>query len=580
MRRSPRSLVWSTAVAAALALGLAACGGSSSGKSGTGSTGSSSKNINTQPGNDINPQPREKIADGGTLRWPEAGISDQLNYNEVDGTDGSVSDIMAAVLEEPFYADAKGIPRNNTNLVASYTVTQSPQQVVTLEINPKAVWQDGTPVSEADFEAQWKALNGTNQAFQVSTTVGYSLIQSIKPGKSDKEVVITFSKPYSEWQGLFSPMYPAATNSDPKKFVADFKDAIPTSDGPFKLGSIDQTAKTLTLVRNDKWWGDPPKLDKIIFMSIDLDAQTDALANNEVDLQYGIGSHVSYYARVKNLPNVTVHKAAGPVWANLTFNGASGSPLSDVLVRNALTIGINRKQIDTALVGPLGVSTDPLNNHVLLTNQQGYQDNSGDLGKQDAARAKQLLDQAGWTSTDGGKTRTKNGKPLNLRFVINATSDSNKQLAEIVQNQLAAIGVQITIVPVPGDDYYTKYVNVGDFDIAQVVFGGNAYPLSTAQPEFANPTTGSDGTLNIQQNYGRIGDPAIDTLFTEALSSLDRTKAESYANQADAAIWKLDTVVPLFQRPQIVATNTKLANYGAPGVQDTIYENLGFVSGS
>ena len=140
--------------------------------------------------------------------------------------------------------------------------------------------------------------------------------------------------------------------------------------------------------------------------------------------------------------------------------------------------------------------------------------------------------------------------------------------------------MQITIVPVPGDDYYTKYVNVGDFDIAQVTFGGNAYPLSTAQPEFANPTTGSDGSLSIQQNYGRIGDPAIDTLFTQALGSLDRTKAEAYANQADALIWKLDTIVPLYQRPQIVATNSKLANYGAPGVQDTIYENLGFVTGS
>ena len=579
VRRSPRSLVLGTAAVAALALGLTACGGSSSGKAGT-SGSSSSKNINTQPGNDINPQPRAKIADGGTLRWPEAGISDQLNYNEVDGTDGSVSDIMGAVLEQPFYADSKGVPHNNANLVASYTVTASPQQVVTLELNPKAVWQDGTPVTEADFEAQWKALNGTNPAFQISGTVGYNQIQDIKQGKDPKEVVITFAKPYSEWQGLFSPLYPAATNSDPKKFINDFKDAIPNSDGPFKLGSINQTAKTLTLVRNDKWWGDPPKLTQIIFMSIDLDAQTDALANNEVDLQYGIGSHVSYYARVKDMSNVTVRKAAGPVWANLTFNGAGTGPLSDIRVRNALTIGINRKQIDTALVGPLGVSTDPLNNHVLLTNDQGYQDNSGDLGTQDVARAKQLLDQAGWTSTDGGKTRAKDGKPLTLRFVINSTSDSNKQLAEIVQNQLAAIGVQVTIVPVPGDDYYTKYVNVGDFDIAQVIFGGNAYPLSTAQPEFANPTPGTGGALNIQQNYGRVGSPEIDNLFEQALSSLDRTQADKYANEADAAIWKLDTVVPLFQRPQIVAENPKLANYGAPGVQDTVYENLGFVSGS
>ena len=579
MRRSPRSLVLSTAAVTALALGLAACG-SSSGKSGSGGTGAPAKNINTQPGNDINPQPREKIADGGTLRWPEVSIPDQLNYNEVDGADGSVSDIMGAVLEQPFYADAKGVPHNNKNLVASYTVTQSPQQVVTLEINPQAVWSDGTPVSEADFEAQWKALNGTNQAYQAATTVGYDQIQSIKAGKDAKEAVITFAKPFSEWQGLFSPLYPAATDSDPKKFVNDFKDAVPTSDGPFKLGSIDQTAKRLTLVRNDKWWGDKAKLDKIIFTAVDADAQSGALANNEIDLQYGIGAHVAYYAQVKNLPNVTVHKAAGPVWGNLSFNGAGSGPLSDVLVRNAVTIGINRKQIDTAIVGPLGVSTDPLNNHVLLTNVQGYQDDSGDLGKQDTARAKQLLDQAGWTSTDGGKTRTKNGKTLNLRFVISSTNDTSKQLAEIVQSQLADVGIRITIVPVPGSDFYNKYVNTGDFDIAPVTLGGNAYPISTAQPYFANPTQGTDGTLNIQQNYGRIGNADIDNLFTQALSTQDPAQRIAYANQADAAIWKVDTIVPLYQRPQIVATNSKLANYGAPGVQDTVYEDLGFVSGS
>jgi len=570
------------AAVTALALGVSACGSSSKGggPSGAGSTGASSKNINTQVGNDINPQPREKIADGGTLKWPEASIPEQLNFNEVDGTDGAVSDIMAAVLEQPFYADGQGVPHNNKNLVASYQVTSSPQQVVTLELNPQAVWSDGTPVSEKDFEAQWKALNGTNQAFQVAGTAGYDQIADIKAGKDAKEVVITFKAAYSEWQGLFSPLYPAATNSDPKKFENDFKSTIPTSDGPFRLDSIDQTAKTLTLVRNEKWWGDKAKLDKIIFRAIDLDAQTDSLANKEIDLQYGIGSHVSYYARVKNLSGVTVHKAAGPVWANITFNAAGNGPLSDIKVRNALTIGINRKQIDTALVGPLGVSTDPLNNHVLLTNQKGYQDNSGDLGKSDPARAKSLLDQAGWTSTDGGHTRAKDGKTLTLRFTISSSNDASKQLAEIVQSQLADIGVKIDITPVPGGDYYTKYVDTGDFDIAPVTLGGNAYPISTAEPVFANPVAGTDGKLSIQQNYGRVGSEEIDALFTKALSSLDRDEAIKYANEADAAIWKLDTIVPLYQRPQIVATNAKLANYGAPGVQDTVYENLGFVSGS
>ena len=273
-----------------------------------------------------------------------------------------------------------------------------------------------------------------------------------------------------------------------------------------------------------------------------------------------------------------MHRAAGPVWANITLNAASG-PLADVAVRNAMTIGINRKQINQAIIGPLGVSTEPFDNHIFFTNQNGYQDNSGDLGKFNPDKAKQLLDAAGWKSADGGKTRTKDGQPLKLRYVISSTNDTTKQVSEIVQSQLADIGVTADIVPVPGKDYYNKYINTGDFDLALVTLGGNAYPISTAVSTFVKPKTGADGKLDIQQNYSRVGTDEIDQLFAQATSQLDPAKAIELANQADAKIWQLDAVIPLYQRPQIVATKSTLANYGAPGVEDTVYENLGFVAG-
>ena len=572
-RRSRKTAA--AAALVALALSLAACGSSSGSKN-----PAKGKDINAAVGNDVNPQPRDKIQDGGTLRWPEVEIPANFNVNEVDGTDSASFDVVGALLEQPFYADVLGVPHVNAALLTSGAVTStSPKQVVEYKINPKAVWSDGTPVTEADFEAQWKALNGTNQNFQIAGTVGYDQIESVKQGTDNRDVVTTFAKPFTDWPSLFSPLYPAHTDSDPTAFTKDWEGKIPTSDGPFKLDGIDQTAKTVTLVRNDKWWGDPAKLGKIIFRTIDLNAQTDSLANGEIDLQYGIGSHVSYYARVKTLPGVTVHRAAGPVWANLTFNAASG-PLADLNVRQALTVGINRKQINQAIIGPLGVKTDPLDNHIFFTNQNGYQDNSGGLGAFDTTKAKQLLDADGWASTDGGKTRSKGGQQLNLRFVISSSNDTSKQVAELVQNQLAAIGVTVTIVPVPGSDFYTKYVNTGDFDIAPVTLGGNAYPISTAVPTFVKPKAGSDGKLNIQQNYSRVGTDEIDQLLSQATGELDPGKAITLANQADAAIWKLDAIVPLYQRPQIVATKSTLANYGAPGVQDTIYEDLGFTAGS
>jgi peptide/nickel transport system substrate-binding protein len=571
-----RSRAKAAALAVAVALALSACGSSAKKNSGT---PDKSKDINASSGNDINRQPRDKIADGGTLRWPEVEIPANYNVNEVDGTDSASFDVISGVLEQPFYADVKGVAHVNAALLTSGSITStSPKQVVTYKINPKAVWSDGKPVGEADFEAQWKALNGSNPAFQTAGTIGYDKIESVVKGADDREVVVTYSQPYSDWQALFAPLYPASTDSTPDAFQHDWEGKVPVSDGPFKLDGIDQTSKTVTLVRNDKWWGDPPKLEKMIYRTIDLDAQTDALANGEIDLQYGIGSHVSYYARAKSLPGVTVHRAAGPVWANLTLNAASG-PLADLGVRNALTVGVNRKQVNQAIIGPLGVSTEPLNNHVFFTNQNGYQDNSGDLGKFDPARAKQLLDTAGWKSTDGGKTRSKDGQQLKLRYVISSTNDTTKQIAEIVQSQLADIGVTADIVPVPGKDYYNKYVNTGAFDIALVTLGGNAYPISNAVSVFVKPKTGTDGKLDIQQNYSRVGTDEIDQLFGQATTQLDAARAIAVANQADAKIWQLDAIIPLYQRPQVVATKATLANYGAPGVEDTVYENLGFVSG-
>ena len=52
-------------------------------------------------------------------------------------------------------------------------------------------------------------------------------------------------------------------------FNEGWKERPLTTAGPFKLGAIDLTAKTMTLVRNEKWWGDRAKLDRIVFRAID-----------------------------------------------------------------------------------------------------------------------------------------------------------------------------------------------------------------------------------------------------------------------------------------------------------------------
>src|SRR6185503_13164212 len=104
-----------------------------------------------------------------------------------------------------------------------------------------------------------------------------------------------------------------------------------------------------------------------------------------------------------------------------------------------------------------------LNNHIFMANQDGYQDNAGDVGGYNPERARQALDQAGWKPD--GNVRKKDGKPLQLTLVIPGGIATSKQTAELVQNMLGQIGVAMSISAVPVSDFFDKYVRPGQFDL-------------------------------------------------------------------------------------------------------------------
>ncbi|MFX7667063.1 ABC transporter substrate-binding protein, partial [Acinetobacter baumannii] len=54
--------------------------------------------------------------------------------------------------------------------------------------------------------------------------------------------------------------------------------------GPFVPTKVDQASNTLTVKRNDKWWGDKSKLDTVTFKAMEDAAKTKAFANKEIDV--------------------------------------------------------------------------------------------------------------------------------------------------------------------------------------------------------------------------------------------------------------------------------------------------------
>jgi peptide/nickel transport system substrate-binding protein len=552
------------ALAALVVAGLlmGGCGG------GPGKQGGAVKRI------DINATPRDEVKQGGTLRIPIDQFSTQWNYHHVNGPEASTSAVMGALMPAAFVSDDRANLSVDRNYVLSAELTStSPKQVVTYRLNPKARWSDGKPITWRDYEAQWRALRSPSGPFQIASSTGYERVGSVRQGRDPYEVVVTFDRRYTEWQGLFGLLYPAATNSDPQTFNTGWLSKIPVTAGPFKLGKIDQTAKTVTIVRDPEWWGPPAKLDSIVFRFLAIDASINAFVSGEVDV-VDVGPNQSNYKRVQRVPGAAVRRAAGPDFRHFTFNGTSPI-LSDLNVRRAVAMAIDREATARSDLVGLDWPVRTMNNHFFVNTQTGYRDNAGEVGRFNLAKARQLLDQAGWRPS--GAFRRKGARTLELRFVIPSGVPTSRQEAGLAQAMLRKVGVKVDIRTVPENDFFDRYVEPGNFDITPFSWLGGSLPISSAASIYEKPVKGPGGQLAIQQNFARVGSTQIDRLMASAQEELDLAKARELLNQADKLVWDEVHSVILYQRPQITATKENLANFGSFGFKSTIYPDIGFV---
>jgi peptide/nickel transport system substrate-binding protein len=543
---------------AALTLVLVSCSGGPGGESG------SAPKIGAI---DSGAMPAAQLRDGGTFRWTIDYLPPNFNYNEVDGPDRNTADVLGSVLPNLFLAQPDGTVKTNADYLTSATLTSTSPEVVTYTVRDEATWSDGTPINWQDFRAQWQGLNGSNKAFQIASSTGYSSIASVQRGTSDKQAVVTFATPFSDWQSLFSLLYPASTNTNPAVFNSGWAQGIPVTAGPFKVAQIDRTANTITMVRDEKWWGAKPRLDRIIFRAIPTQAQFDAVANNEADF-VDIGPDLNAFARAQSAAGVTIRKALAPNYRHITFNGRPGNILADQQLRIAIQKAINRQAIAQAQIGRIIPGVSPLGNHIFVQGQRGYQDNS-QVVAYDPVEAARMLDQLGWTRQGQG-VRTKEGKQLEIRDVIPTETPVADQESRQVQQFLAAIGVKVDITAVPLGDFFSKQIIPGNFDITHFSWIGTVYPISGKESIYGT-------RRDTQQNFGGIGDSAINDLFAQASREFDPNRKIQLANQMDQEIWRTGHSLLLYQRPNVIVVRNGVANFGAFGFADPVYTDIGFI---
>ncbi|GAA3140289.1 ABC transporter family substrate-binding protein [Streptomyces rameus] len=173
----------------------------------------------------------------------------------------------------------------------------------------------------------------------------------------------------------------------------------------------------------------------------------------------------------------------------------------------------------------------------------------------------------------------KDGKPLALRFVLPSGpgSDTLNAVAERISAMLEQVGIRAVITKVSDESYFKDHIAAGDYDLALYSWPSSAFPATDARPVYAKPVPAADGSVNVEQNYTRVGTDLVDQLFDEAATTLDEDEARDLIRRADSRIWAAAGSIPLYQRPQLVGVRKNLVNAGAFGFRTPVYEDMGFL---
>ena len=513
----------------------------------------------------INEVPVENLKPGGVFRFVQVDICPNFNTSAIEGNLLNCSQVMNTMLPQYIYFDKNAVLQIDKNYALDIKATRvDGKQTVTYTLNPEAKWSDGKTIGLADFVGMWNAQKKSGQGFNITSSAGYEKIESVKKGKTANEIVVTFSETYPDWQPLFSALKPASLTASPDAFNTSWKAAPLVTAGPFKFKVLDKVTRTITVVRDKKWWGDKPVLDTIIFKALPQAAQIDALLNGEIDYM-DVGNDTNALKRARENSKIEVRVAKAPTHEHFTF-GPVTAATKEVEVRQAIMLSIDRQQIATAIQGIVDPKVKPNNNHVFLDGTSCNQDNTGTLGKRDLVAAAKLLDGAGWVKGADG-IRAKGGNRLSVKLIYPSGNDNRRDTVLLATAMAKEAGIELVPTLIPSADYFGKYVLVSEFEMAIFAWVGTNFPIASSPNIYK---------VGGAQNFGNIGSADIDATFAKANNILDLKKRCELANTADKEVYKLVHSITLFQRNNVVGVPKNVANFGAFGFTTIDWTKVGF----
>lgn len=563
------------ALVAAAALTLSAC---SSGSPEKGSSGSASGDTKVLPASDYNKVDPADLADGGKLRLAISALPEQYNASHVDGNTVDVATtIYSFIAPVNWIYDENGGFDVNPNFIESYDANlegdSESAMVITLNLNPKSHWNDGTPITATDYQALWKACSGQIDGVTCASADGWTQISSIEAGDSPQQVVVRYSEKYPDWSANFSSVVSAAGVSDADTFNTGWIDPVEANKylaGPFRVASSNAAQKVLTLERNPEWWGSTAKLDTVTFSALNQQATASGFANGEIDVIDFLVDAASYET-AQNRQDAEIKISSSVQWRHFTFNSRAGA-LQDKKVRQAIQLGTDTKDITASDLSGLPSQDYELNlgNHFFMPNQEGYEDHSVGF---DPEAAKALLEEAGYTMNETSGYYEKDGKELAVRYLRIPGNAANENEGAMFMEMMANIGIHVTYQDVESADFFNHVIG-GEYEITSFAWNGTPYPMANVSQIYGNPFDEEGNLLN--SNFAGLKVDKVDELIPQIARETDAAKRRELTNEADKAIWDEVMVLPLYYRANITAIPSNLANYGSTAFETLLRENVGY----
>lgn len=317
-------------------------------------------------------------------------------------------------------------------------------KTISFKLRDGVKWQDGEALTSADVAYTYKLIHDDNLGQYAQFLTDLTDVKTPDPLSVD----LVFSSPQAFNPALVVPIVPEHIWSKmTTKQIEEFPNDQPVGSGPFKFAEW-QKGQSLTVNRNDAWWGRLPSEASITWIRYDVsDVMGQALKSGEIDIIPQVPPTV--FDGMGTAENIKAVALESYSFHHIGFNvsdsaKSGGNPLlRDQNVRQALQYATDREQLVQLCLaghGKVGDSIVPIGIkdwHLSIPADQALNANPD--------KAKSILDAAGYKDSGSGVRTTADGKELSFRLIAIATTDVDVCAAKLFVDAAAAVGIKLEL---------------------------------------------------------------------------------------------------------------------------------------